>query len=58
MVESHFFLMVLFSTLVGVVGGMLLKDTRKDQVRAAGVIVAWLVGAAVVAGWVLRVFPL
>jgi uncharacterized protein (DUF697 family) len=50
--------MVLYAAFVAVVGGMLLKDARREQVRAGGVIFGSLVGAAVVAGWLLYVFPL
>lgn len=58
MMQSHLFLMVLFAALVAVVGGVLLKDSPREQVRSAGAIFGGLVGAAVVAGWLLYVFPL
>lgn len=58
MLQSHLFLMVLYAAFVAVVGGALLKDSRREQVRAGGVIFGSLVGAAIVAGWLLYVFPL
>lgn len=58
MLHSHLVLMVLYAAFVAVVGGVLLKDVRREQVRTAGVIFGSLVGAAVVAGWLLYVFPL
>ncbi len=58
MLQSHLGLMVLYAAFVAVVGGALLKDTRREQVRAGGVIFGSLLGAAIVAGWLLYFFPL
>ena len=58
MMQSHLVLMVLYAALVAVAGGVLLKDTRPAQVRAAGAIFGGLVGAAILAGWLLYVLPL
>jgi uncharacterized protein (DUF697 family) len=58
MAQSHLFLMGLYAALVAVAGGVLLKDTRREQVRAAGAIFGGLVGAAVLAGWLLYALPL
>jgi len=41
-----------------VVGGVLLKDTPRQQARAAAEIFGSLVGAALVLGWLLYFFPL
>jgi len=41
-----------------VVGGVLLKDTPKEQARSAAGIFGSLVGAALVLGWVLYFLPL
>ena len=58
MFQSHSFLMVLYTALVGLVGGVLAKDTPSEQMRAGAAIAGSLVGGAVVAGWLFYVFPL
>jgi uncharacterized membrane protein len=58
MLQSHFFLMVLYAALVGLVGGVLMKETPSEQVRAGAAIAGSLVGGAVAAGWFFYVFPL
>lgn len=58
MFQSHLFLMVLYAACVGLVGGVLLKDDRRGQLRAAASIFGGLVGSAILAGWVLYLFPL
>jgi len=55
---SHLLLMALFAGCVGVVGGVLLKDTLRQQARAAVEIFGSLVGAALVLAWVLYFLPL
>jgi TRAP-type C4-dicarboxylate transport system permease small subunit len=55
---SHLLLMALFAGCVAVVGGVLLKDTPREEARAALGIAGSLVGAALVLGWVLYFFPL
>jgi uncharacterized membrane protein YeaQ/YmgE (transglycosylase-associated protein family) len=55
---SHLLLMALFAGCVAVVGGVLLKDTLRQQARSAAEIFASLVGAALVIGWILYFFPL
>lgn len=58
MLRSHLVLMLVYAACVGIVGGVLLKDTPADQARTAGAIFGGLVGAAVVAGWLLYLLPL
>jgi len=55
---SHLMLMALFAGCVAVVGGVLLKDTLRQQARSAAEIFGSLVGAALVLGWILYFFPL
>jgi uncharacterized membrane protein YeaQ/YmgE (transglycosylase-associated protein family) len=55
---SHLLLMALFAGCVAVVGGVLLKDAPRQQVRAAAEIFGSLVGAALVLGWILYFLPL
>ena len=57
-IQSHFLLMALFAGAVSVVGGTLLKDNIRDQVRVGAAIFGSLVGTAIVAGWILYIFPL
>jgi hypothetical protein len=55
---SHMLLMALVAACVAVVGGVLLKDTPREQARSAAGIFGSLVGAALVLGWVLYFLPL
>ena len=55
---SHALLMALFAACVAVVGGVLLKDTPKEQARSAAGIYGSLVGSALVLGWVLDFLPI
>jgi hypothetical protein len=55
---SHLLLMALFAACVAVVGGVLLKDTPRQQARSAAEIFGSLVGAALALGWVLYFFPI
>ena len=55
---SHLLFMALFAGCVAVVGGVLLKDTPRQQVRSAAEIFGSLVGAAIVLGWILYFLPL
>jgi len=55
---SHLLLMALFAGCVAVVGGVLLKDTPREQARTAAEIFGSLAGAALVLGWVLYFLPL
>ena len=55
---SHLLIMAVFAGCVAVVGGVLLKDTPREQARSAAEIFGSLVGAALALGWVLYFFPL
>ena len=57
-IQSHLLLMIVFACAVAVVGATLLKDDLPQQVRAGGAIFGMLVGGAILAGWVLYIFPL
>ena len=56
-IHSHVLLMAVFAAFVGLVGGVLLKDAPRGQVRAGVTIVVSLVGAAFVIGWLLYFLP-
>ncbi len=58
MLQSHLMLMVLYAACVGAAGGALLKDEPREQLRAGASIFGSLVGAALLAGWILYFFPL
>jgi uncharacterized membrane protein YeaQ/YmgE (transglycosylase-associated protein family) len=54
---SHLLLMALFAGCVALVGGVLLKETPRQQARTAAEIFGSLIGAALVLGWVLYFLP-
>jgi hypothetical protein len=55
---SHFFFLVVFSVLVSAVFAVLQKDTVGEQVRFGLTMTAGFIGFALVAGWLMRLFPL
>ena len=55
---SHLLIMALFAGCVAAVGGVLLKETPRQQARAAAEIFGGLVGAALALGWVLYFLPI
>jgi hypothetical protein len=55
---SHFGVMLLFAFFVSVIFATITKDTPRDQVRLGAKMFAMFIGAAIVLGWVLRLFPL
>jgi hypothetical protein len=55
---SHFFFLVVFSALVSTIFAVLQKDTVNEQVRFALTMTAGFVAFAMVAGWIMRLFPL
>ena len=56
--SSHLLVMALFATCVAIVGGVILKDTPRQQARAAAEIFASLMVAAIVLAWVIYFLPL
>jgi hypothetical protein len=55
---SHLGLMLLFAFFVSLVFATIAKDTPAEQARLGAKMFAMFVGAAIVFGWVLRLFPL
>ena len=55
---SHFGLMIVFAFFVSVVFATIAKDTPQEQLRLGAKMLGTFVGAAIVLGWVLRIFPL
>ena len=56
--HSHLLLMTIFAAFAGLVGGVLLDDAPRKQLRAGAAIFAGLIGGAFVLGWILRILPL
>jgi undecaprenyl pyrophosphate phosphatase UppP len=57
-IHSHLLLMAVFACCVALVGGVMLKDTVRQQARAGAEIFGGLMAGAIILGWVLYVFPL
>ena len=57
-IHSHLLLMAVYAAFVALVGGMLMKDAPRAQVRAGATIFGSLLGVALVVGWLLYFLPL
>jgi len=57
-IHSHVLLMAVFAGLVALVGGVLMRDAPRQQIRAGATILVSLLGAAFVIGWLLYFLPL
>jgi hypothetical protein len=57
-VTSHLLLLVLFAVLVSTVFATLTRDEPRAQVRAAAMMSAGFVGAAILLGWLMYPLPL
>jgi undecaprenyl pyrophosphate phosphatase UppP len=55
---SHFLLLLIFSFLVAVVFGVLLRDDLRQQLRLAAVVFGGFVLSAIVLGWLMYPFPI
>ena len=55
---SHFGLMIVFALFVSVVFATITKDTPKEQLTLGAKMLGMFIGAAIVLGWLLRIFPL
>ena len=55
---SHFGLMLVFAFFVSVVFATITKDSPREQAMLGAKMFATFIGAAIVLGWVLRLFPL
>lgn len=56
-IHSHVLIMALFAGFVALVGGVLLRDRPRDQIRAGAAILASLLGVAFAIGWLLYFLP-
>ena len=55
---SHFGLMLLFAFFVSLIFSVIAKDHPADQLRTGAKMFGSFVAAAIVLGWVMRLFPL
>ena len=55
---SHFGLMLLFAFFVSLIFSVIAKDHPADQLRTGAKMFGSFVAAAIVHGWVMRLFPL
>ena len=55
---SHFGLMLLFAFFVSLIFATIAKDQPAEQAKLGAQMFAMFIGAAVVLGWVMRLFPL
>jgi hypothetical protein len=55
---SHLGLLILFAFFVSLIFAMIQKDTPAEQVRLGAKMLGTFIAAAIVFGWVMRLFPL
>jgi prepilin signal peptidase PulO-like enzyme (type II secretory pathway) len=56
--ESHFVLLVVFSSFVSLIFALLTKDQPREQIRFGAMLFAGFVVTALVLGWLMYPFPL
>jgi len=55
---SHLGLMILFAFFVSLIFATIAKDTPGEQAKLGAKMFGMFIGAAIVLGWVMRIFPL
>ena len=55
---SHFGLMLLFAFFVSLIFAAIAKDQPREQAILGAQMFAMFIAAAIVLGWVMRIFPL
>jgi hypothetical protein len=55
---SHFGLMLLFALFVSLIFATIAKDAPGEQAKLGAQMFATFIGAAIVLGWLMRLFPL
>ncbi len=55
---SHLGLLLLFAAFVSLIFATIAKDSPKEQARMGLALMGSFVGAAIVAGWLMRILPL
>jgi cytochrome bd-type quinol oxidase subunit 2 len=56
-VASHFLILSIFALLVSIAFSLLMRETRKEQIRFAIFSFVCFVGSAFVIGWLMYPFP-
>jgi hypothetical protein len=56
--SSHFFIMTLFSTLVGAFFGTLTRDSVREGVKAGALLAVTMVGVSLIIAYIMYVLPL
>ncbi len=54
---SHFLILGIFAFLISIAFALLMRDTRKEQLRFAVFSFVCFVGSAFVIGWLMYPFP-
>ena len=55
--ESHFLILSIFAFLISIAFALLMRDTRKEQIRFAILSFLCFVCSAFVIGWLMYPFP-
>lgn len=55
---SHLGLMIVFAFFVSLIFATIAKDTPREQAMLGAKMFGMFIGAAIVLGWVMRIFPL
>lgn len=55
---SHLSLMIVFAFFVSLIFATIAKDTPSEQAKLGAQMLATFMGAAIVLGWLMRLFPL
>ena len=55
---SHLGLMILFAFFVSLIFATIAKDAPAEQAKLGARMFGMFIGAAIVLGWVMRIFPL
>ena len=55
--KSHFFHLLLYSSLVAVFFAVLLKSDRKEQLKFGGLVWIAMVGGVLALAWLMSPFP-
>jgi hypothetical protein len=55
---SHFGLMIVFAFFVSLIFATIAKDTPAEQAKLGAKMFGTFIAAAIVMGWVMRLFPL
>jgi hypothetical protein len=57
LMQSHLFLLVLFSFFVSLVFAIVARDDAREQIKLGGLMFAGFIASALVLGWLMYPFP-